>query len=387
MTLRHLPLMWKNLRRNRRRSLLTLLSIAASLCLLGLLMALYYSFYFTQATADQALRLITRNKVSLANIIPISYLPRIKEVPGVREAMIFQWFGGTYKDARDPSNFFGRFAVEADKLRICFTEYEMPDEEWKAFLGEQTAAIVGDKTAMRHNMKIGDRITLVGDIFPVTLELVIRGIYRAERDNENMFFHYKYLDESMPPDRRGAVSTFSIRMGNPDDATRISKTIDDMFRNSPSQTKTETEKAFELSFLAFLGNVKVFLLSICAAVTFTILLVAGNTMAMSVRERAREVGVLKTLGFTPAGVRSLLMGESVLLSIVGGIVGVGLATALCWGLRQTPSTFADMSRIRVVPPIVVVSLFVAALIGLVSSVVPAWSAARRPIVDSLRVTD
>jgi putative ABC transport system permease protein len=384
---RHLPLILKNSIRNKRRSLLTVISIAASLCLLGVLMAIYHSFYHAPASAEQSLRLLSRNKVSLANPLPISYLARIEQVDGVDAAMIFQWFGGTYKDARDPANFFGRFAVEADKLGRIFPEYRLPEDQRAAFLAERQACVVGRKTAERHNMKLGDRVTLVGDIFPVTLELIIRGIYDAPRDNENMIFHYKYLDESLTADRRGFVSTFSIRMRSADDATRIAKTVDDMFRNAPLQTKTETEKAFELSFLAFLGNVKAFLLSICGAVTFTILLVAGNTMAMSVRERIKEVGILKTLGFTRGTILSMLIGESVIMSLIGGSIGLGLASGMLSLARQMPSTFADMSRMYLPPSVVAIGLLVAVSIGFVSSVIPAWGASRKSILDALRVTD
>ena len=385
--LSHLPLIFKNSVRNKRRSILTILSISVSLCLLGMLMALYQAFFLTEATADQAMRLLVRNRVSLANPIPVSYQQRIAAVAGVKDVMIFQWFGGTYKDARDPANFFGRFAVEPAKLGSIFPEYKIPDQERKAFLAERTACIVGRKTAIRHNMKIGDRVTIVGDIFPVTLELTIRGFYDADRDNENLFFHYKYLNESLAAGRMDQVGTFSIRLERAEDAAPVARAVDELFRNSTAQTKTETEKAFEMSFLAFLGNVKAFLLLVCAAVTFTILLVAGNSMAMSVRERVREVGILKTLGYSRQTVLGLLMGESVVLSLVGGGVGVGLAFLLCAMIRKMPSTFADMSRIAVTPLVAFLCLTVATMIGLVSCFIPAYSASRRSIVEALRFTD
>ena len=218
--IQHLPLVFKNSMRNKRRTVLTLFSIAASLCLLGFLMAIYYSFYFSEATQEQSLRLLVRNKVSLANPLLRSYMPRIKQVPGVEEAMIFQWFGGTYKDTK-PENFFGRFAVEPAKLFTVYNEYKISDEEKKAFLSERTACIVGEKTAARHNMKLGDRITLVGDIFPVKLELILRGVYHSKTDNENMFFNYEYLNESLPAGRRDSVGTFSIRMDKAENAKTI----------------------------------------------------------------------------------------------------------------------------------------------------------------------
>ncbi len=386
--LRFFSLILRNSLRNRRRSLLTIVSIGASLCLLGLLVAIYHAFYFTEATPDQALRLITRNRVSLANPLPLSYLQRIKQAPGVKEAMIYQWFGGVYKDSRDPANFFARFAVEAEKFGTVNPEYRLPENERQAFINEQTACIVGRKTAKRHNLKIGDRLTIMGDIFPVNLELVVRGIYEGPLDNESLFFHYKYLTESLTGNSfRDAVGTFVIRMERPEDANAISKAIDDMFRNSPAQTKTETEQAFGLSFLAFLGNVKLILLSVCSAVTFTILLVSGNTMAMSVRERAREVGVLKTLGFTNGNVLWLLVGEAIIIALIGGALGLALASGLCALVRTLPSTFADLSQLRVTPSVAAICLLVAGMIGLISSIVPAWGASRRPIVEALRFSD
>lgn len=384
---RHLSLIFRNSLRNRRRSLLTIVSIAVSLCLLGLLVAIYQAFYFSEATPDQALRLITRNRVSLANSLPLSYLQRIKQVPGVKEAIIFQWFGGVYKDARDPANFFGRFGVEAEKLATVNPEYQLPESERQAFINEPTACIVGRKTAARHNLKLGDRVTIVGDIFPVTLELVVRGIYSGPIDNETLFFHFKYLNESLTGNLRDEVSTFTIRMERPEDANAISKAIDDMFRNSPAQTKTETEQAFGLSFLSFLGDVKLILLSICAAVTFTILLVSGNTMAMSVRERVREVGVLKTLGFTNGAVLWLLVSEAIVIALIGGALGLALASGLCAMIRSLPSTFADLSRLSVTPSVAAICLLVAGMIGLISSFIPAWGASRRPIIEALKFSD
>ncbi len=386
---RHLPLIFKNSLRNRRRSLLTIISIAASLCLLGTLLALYNSFFHAEVTPDQALRLITRNRVSLANPLPFSYQQQIKQIPGVKEAMILQWFGGTYKDARDPANMFARFAVEAEKLAVVNPEYKLPEAERAAFLQEQAACIVGRKTATRHNMKIGDRLAIDGDIFPVKLDLVVRGIYDCDIDNESLFFHYKYLNESLSTQAgfRDVVSNYTIRLERIEDSNAVAKAIDDKFRNAPVQTKTETEQAFALSFVGFLGNVKLILLSICAAVTFTILLVSGNTMAMAVRERVREVGVLKTLGYTNGVVLLVLVGEAVLISLIGGALGLLLTNGLLALMRTLPSTFVNTSQITLPPSVTLLCLLIAVTIGVISSIVPAWGAARRSIVEALRFTD
>lgn len=386
--LRHLPLVLKNTLRNKRRTILTTLSIAASLCLLGFLLAVYNMFYFEGSSDQQALRLIVRNKVSLANPLPISYQARIAQVPGVKEVTIFQWFQGVYKDARDPANFFARFAIEPAKARSIYPEWQIPDDQYQAFLNDRRGVLVGRKLAARHNFKIGDRVTIVGDIFPITLELTVRAIYDSQRDNENFMFHFAYMNEGLVG-KPGAdtVGTFVIRMNKPEDATSIAQTVDAMFRNAPQPTKTETERAFELSFLAFMGNVKAFLFSICAAITFTVLLVTGNTMAMSVRERVKEVGILKTLGFTNGGILSILLGESAVLSLAGGVLGLALATLLISVLHESPSMFADMSRLVMPAWVLGTCLVVAVVIGVSSAFVPAWNASRRPIIDAMRFTD
>jgi len=317
----------------------------------------------------------------------LSYRQQIQQVPGVQHVGVFQWFGGSYKDARDPKNMFARFAVDPVVLFDVYPEYVVPEEQKKAFQQERSACIVGDKLAQRLGFRIGDRVQLVGDIFPVTLDLTVRGIYSAPRDNESLMFHFDYLNEGLARGRMNSVGTFVIRAASIEAVPAVARAVDELFRNSTQQTKTETEKAFELSFLAFLGDVKLFMFTICAAITFTILLVSGNTMAMSVRERVREVGVLKTLGFTPGGILGIIVGESVVIALVGGILGLGLTLLVTAAFRQMPSLFTDMSRIVLPPYMWGICLLVAALIGLASSLWPAWGAARKPIVEALRFTD
>jgi putative ABC transport system permease protein len=386
MPLRYFPLVLKNTLRNRRRSVLTVLSIAASICLLGVLMAMYHAFYFSEPSAQSALRLITINRISLANVMPVSYMESIKAVPGVREVAIFQWFGGIYKDS-DFKNFFARFAVEPSKVFVTHPEYRVPEEQKQAFIRDRTGCMVGRPLAQRYGWKLGDKVTIIGDIFPVTLEFTIRAIYDAPRDNENLLFHWEYLRESTPVMRRDRTSSFVVLADSPESVPRIAKQIDDMFRNAPDQTRTQTERAFELSFLGYLGNVKLFLLAVCGAVTFTLLLVSGNTMAMSVRERVREIGIMKTLGFTPGGILGIILGESVLIALVGGALGLAISAGICDFIRRGPITFVDLKMLHVPPEVAALGLLLAALIGFSSSIVPAWGASRRPIIDCLRFTD
>jgi len=389
--LRYIPLMFKNALRNRRRSLLTIGSIAVSLCVLGLLMALYHGLFLAgPGTPAQALRLVTHHRVSMTQPIPLSYVERIRRVPGVRSAMEWDWFGGTYKDARDQRNFFARFIVEPDKLFIINPEINMPEDQKQAFLHERTGCIVGKDTADKFKWKIGDRITLVGDIWPVTLELKLVGIYTNPLDNASMYFNDTYPREALKAAgitrRIDAVGSVQMIVDTPDDVSRVQKAIDREFDNSPFPTMTETEQAFVLSFASFLGNLKLYLMAICGAITFTILLVSANTISMSVRERVREVGVLKTLGFTRGSILGIILGESIVISLIGGIIGCLLAALLVNGARHAPGAMGFTNGMAMTPIVIIACIFTAGVVGLVSSVFPAWSASRISIVEALRNT-
>lgn len=386
--MKFLPLIFKNTWRNRRRTTLTVLSIGISMCLLGLLIAIYHAFYLADPPPAQALRLVTRHRVSLVFPMPESYGSRIRSIPGVREVAIRNWFGGVYKDARDYKNFFARFSIEPEKMFKVYTDIKLPEDQKKAFLADRTGCIIGRELAERLNFHIGDRITIVGDIYPVTIELTVRGIMDSDLQAGSLYFNREYLEQSLPLAMRGTAGMFSILCENAEAVPRVAKAVDDEFRNAASgETKTESEAAFSLGFINSMGNVKLFLLSICGAVTFTILLVAGNTMAMAVRERVREVGVLKTLGFTPAGIIALLLGESVAIALAGGALGYLLGSGLCVAMRHAPVLFSQIKTLAFGPFVSLVCVSVSLIIGLASSVFPAWRASRLPIVEALRSTD
>ena len=384
---RYLPLIVKNCWRNRRRTTLTIVSIGVSMCLLGVLISVYHALYLSDATPDQALRLVTRNRVSLTLPIPLFYQQRIRQVPGVKEVMTSQWFNGVYKDARDPKNFFARFGVEPEKLFALFGELRIPDDQKQAFLRDRTGAVIGRDLANKFDFKVGDRITLIGDIFPGALEPTVRGIFDSPRKSEMLYFNWAYVREGLPESRKGEVGTFDILCDNPAVVPRVAQIVDDQFRNAPVQTRTETEQAFMLSFVSMLGNVKLFLLSICAAVMFTILLVSGNTMAMSVRERVREVGVLKTLGFTGGNILFIILGEACAISIAGGAIGFLLSTLLTGSVQKSPAGMFLPPIQRFDPAVASACILVALGIGFISSFIPAWNASRLNIVEALRSTD
>jgi len=362
-----------------------------SLCVLGLLMALYRGLFLSgPATPAQALRLVTHHRVSMTQALPMAYLDRIRRIPGVHAAQEWDWFGGTYKDARDQRNFFARFLIEPDQLFVINPEIALPEDQKQAFLRERTGFIVGKDTADKFGWKIGDRITLVGDIWPVTLELKLVGIFTNPLDSASMYFNATYVREALRAAgitrRMDAVGSVQLIVDNPQDVSRVQKAIDAEFDNSPFPTMTESEQAFVLSFASFLGNLKLYLMAICGAITFTILLVAANTISMSVRERVREVGILKTLGFTRGSILGIILGESVVIAVIGGVFGCLLAALLVNGARHAPGTMGFTNSLAMTPSVVVACIAMAAFIGLISSVVPAWSASRISIVEALRHT-
>jgi len=383
---RYVSLMFKNSLRNRRRSALTMISIGMSLCLLGVLGALYRGLFLAPPTPGQELRLVVHHKVSITQPLPLSYEAKIRQVPGVREAMVWQWFGGSYKDARDQKNFFARFAVEPDKFFRVRPEITLPDDQQKSFAHLRTAAIASSDLAERMNWNVGEKIFLTGDIFPVNPELTLVGIFVDPNTSETLFFSQTYLREMLGSGnaRQDLVGSFQVQVERAEMVGSVAKTVDDLFANSTAPTKSESEQAFTLQFVSFLGNVKVFLMIICAAVTFTVLLVSANTMAMSVRERIREVGILKTLGYTPGTILFLILGEAGVLSLLGGVVGLLLALGLTDVVRHGPSFIQAMKTLSITPDVGGALLLTAVLIGIVSSFIPAFNASRTPILESLR---
>jgi len=357
------------------------------MCLMGVMVAMFHAFYLSDPTPEQALRLVARNRISYTVTMPLSYREQIKQVPGVREVMVSQWFGGVYKDARDPKNQFPRYGVEPTKMFTIFGEYKIPEDQRKAFERDRTGCVIGQDLATMFGFQVGDRLNLTGDIFPGNYEFTIRGIFQSPRASAEMYFDNEYLEQTMPERRRGNVIMYDILIDNPANSARIAQAIDSQFHNSTVQTKTESEQAFVVGFLALLGNVKMFLLGITGAVMFTILLVSANTMAMSVRERAREVGILKTLGFTPGSILGMILGEACAISMAGGILGYLISTLLMRGVEKSPFGGFLPALKFFEPSVAAICMFSAGIIGLMSSLIPALGASRTTIVQALRSTD
>src|SRR2546423_4330308 len=371
----------KNAFRNKRRSILTVLSIGFSLLLLTLMMTLWRAFYLDEGSAESAQRVVVRHRVSLTFNLPGFYREKIRSVQGVVAVVPVSWFGGIYKDQK-PENFFAQFGTDPEEFFKVFRDMEMPADQVTAWQRDRQGVIVDSTLAKKYGWKLGDRIVLQGTIYPVNLDLNIRGIFTSNPDDKSVYFNAKYVEEAVSW-FKGRAGTFSILAATAADVSKVSTSIDDMFRNSPQPTKTESEKAFGLEFVAMMGNVKAFILSICSAVVFATLLVSANTMAMSIRERTREVAVLKTLGFTKRGVLGLFVSEAVALSLGGGILGASFGWLLVYGLTHSPQFFSFFP-LKVTPAIWIAALFTSAIVGLLSAALPSYHASQINIVDGLR---
>src|ERR1700691_2888666 len=324
----------KNAFRNKRRSMLTVLSIAFFLRLLTLMMTIWRPFYLDQGSPESAERLVVRHRVSLTFSLPGYYREKIRAMPGVLAVVPVSWFGGIYKDQK-PENFFAQFGTDPEEFFKVYRDLEISADQVTAWQRDRQGVIVNDSLAKKYGWKLGDRIVLQGTIYPVNLELYVRGIFSSYPDDKAVYFNTKYVEEAVSF-FKGQAGTFSILAASPQDVGRVASTIDDMFRNSPQPTKAESEKAFGLEFVAMMGNVKAFILVICGAVVFATLLVSATTMAMSIRERTREVAVLKTLGFTRNSVLGLFVSEAVALAAVGGLIGFAMGWLLVFGLTHSP---------------------------------------------------
>jgi len=380
--MRFLPLLWSNLMRKKVRTLFTVLSIFVAFFLFGSLMAIQTAFGVGVELKGLD-RLVMLNKVSLIQPLPISYQGRILADEGVDDVSHANWFGGIYQD---PKNFFGQMAVDAESWLRVYPEIQLSEEEKRAWLADRTGAIVGVTTAERFGWEVGDRIPLLGTIFRKkdgsrTWEFTIQGIYDSDDpnyDKSQMFFHYEYLEEASFIS--GLVGWYVIQINDPEKTAVIAERIDERFANSPYETKTSTEKAFIQSFANQTGNIAAIVMGIVAVVFFTLLLVAGNTMAQSVRERTSELGVLKTLGFTDRQVMGLVLGESLFLAIVGG--GAGLAL-IAWASRAFDLGGAMFPTFHVPTPAVALGAALILALGLVAGAIPAFQALRLKIVDAL----
>ena len=384
--MKFLHLVWCNLKRKKLRTSLTLLSILVAFILFGFLMAIKQALAGGVSMTRQD-RLVVRHKVSIIQMLPESYKARMARIPGVALATHQTWFGGIYQD---PKNFFMQNPVVPEDFLDMHPEVILSPEQKKAWLQTRTGAIVGRKTADRFHWKIGDKVPIQSSIWSKQdgsrlWEFEIVGIYdgdKKENDTTPLFFRYDYFDEARRTGAKGLVGWYTIRVKDPAQAAEVAKRVDQEFENSDAETKTEPEGAFVQAWMSQIGNIVLIVSAILGAVFFTILLVTGNTMSQTVRERTGELGVLKAIGFTNAQVMSLVLAESCLLTILGGILGLGLACLLVPVLAKALAGLLPLFSLPTHDLFVGLGLSIA--LGLVTGIFPALQAMRLRVADALR---
>ncbi len=381
---RFLPLLLANLRRRTTRTIFTLLSIAVAFLLYGLLAAVKNGFEANGNLAGVD-RLVTLDKVSIVQPLPLSYLQRIAAVPGVKLVTHSTWFGGHYQNER---GVIITYPVPPESYLAMYPEFELPQAQKQRWLHDRTGAIVGRGLADRYGWKVGDRIPLRSDIYAradgnYTWEFVVDGIYDNKDpsgDVSSVFFSYDYLDEARTAGK-GTVGWYIVRLADATQSARVAAAIDALFVNSSAETKTDSEKAFVQGFAKQTGDIGAIVTAIGVAVFFTMLLVSANTMAQSVRERTGEVAVLKTLGYNDMAVLALVLAESLLLTILGGVIGIAGAMLAAGRLGNALSEY--LSAFLLTPQALLLGVVLMLGLGVVAGVLPAARAARLRIVDGL----
>ncbi len=381
-----LKLVLKNLFRHKLRTLLTILGLGVAVMAFALLSTVVTAWYAGVA-ASRTDRLIIRDAVSFIYPLPYSYKEQIAKIPGVTEVSFANWFGGTYIDDR-PEHFFPRMAVDDQTIFDLYPEFLLPHDQLETFKRERNACVIGSKLAHQFNLKLGDVMTITGNIYPGDWQFVVRGIYEPKDrtvDATQMFFHWDYLNEKLKQDspyRADHVGWYVIDIANPDDAPAISQTIDKLFENSPAKTKTETEKAFQQSFVSLSGTIITSLQVVSYIIIGIILLVLANTMIMAARERTREYAVLKTLGFTAGHIMGLVAGESIAIAIIGGAVGIAITFPVVGGFGAAFPTFFPVFNVEQ-STLLLAGSFVL-IVGVLAALFPSLRSARMKIVDGLR---
>lgn len=378
--MRFLPLIWANLMRRKARTLFTLLSVLVAFVLFGVLGAVRQAFTggVQLAGAD---RLVTMNRIGLIQSMPINYADRIASVPGVAEVSWQEWVGGYFQDPRQPIT---AFAVDAKSYLDVHQDMHIPVEQRQKWLSDRTGVMIGAAVARKYGWKVGDHFPLRSNIWRdkkgnSTWDVNVDGIYTGTQE-DMLLMHYKYLDDTRAF-RNNQVGMFILKIADPDHAGQIAEQVDQLFTNSDAETKTSTEKAFLQGFAAQLGNIGDILTGIVAAVLFSMLLVTANTMAQSIRERTDELAVLKALGFTHASIALMVLTESLLVTFLGGVLGLGLAYFAARGIGSQLQFLPDF---RLPVSSVVSGVFYMALLGLLAGLLPAAKAMRLQVATALR---
>jgi putative ABC transport system permease protein len=375
----------RNALRNKRRLLLTVLSAGVSLFLFVTLMVVLREFTNPPSDGGASERLAVRNKVSLANPLPARQLPIIEKIPGVLAVMPLSYFGGKFDD--DVQLMWPQFAVDPAKFRTIFGEAKMPEEQWEAWIKNRTGCIVGRDTFNdpKYNMKLGGKLNFISGIYPCSVELTIVGVYHGTVDDRSVWFHDEYFQEAMG--QWGKVGDWWIRITHPDRAAEVCAAIEAAFANTADEVRAETERAFQASFVSMWGNIRILIGGICTLVTITLLLVTASTMSMSIRERFRELAILKALGYKRRDLFAFVLAESFGLVALGAMLGVGGAWALCASGTVQKASGGMFVSFEATPQILGLALLIACALALISALAPGIAAARMSVVDGLKTLD
>ena len=376
-------LIFANMFRKKARLLLTVGSFAIALFLFAFL-AVVRGAFDRQADVASADRLIVDNRISIAEPLPLSYHDQIARIPGVVAVAHYNWFGGVYQDDK---NFFPQFVIDPESQRKVMPEMVVTDDQWQNFLRDRRGAIVGAKTAQRFGWKIGDHIPIQNSRYgpTSTWDFNIDGIYHsrnADGDETQFWLQWDYFEEKVPQDFKGNVGWYTVKLDKPDNALPVGKTIDDLFNNSAYETKTESESSFAASWVKQFGNIGFLILSIGGVVFFTLLLVTGNTMAIAVRERTGELATLKAMGFSDHAILFLVLAEALLISMIGGLLGLGLSAVALPVLGNALS--GVVPTLTLSPSILSMGIVAALVVGAISGIVPGISAMNMRVVNALR---
>jgi putative ABC transport system permease protein len=375
-------LIWKNVFRKKTRTFLTMGSIVMVLVLIVILTSLLKALSYDQNAGGN--RIVVQHATGLANFMPLAYRERIAQIPGVVAVAPEIWFGGVYKDDK-PENFFGQLSTDPDSWPKIFDDYKIPGDQLKAWQNERDSFIAGQELVNRYHWKIGDRIQLRGTYIAIGLDLVLRGVY-SSIDETNIFFNNKYLENSWLG-RNGQTGIYYLKANTAGNVGPICSTINSMFENSSAPTKAMSEKQFQLQFAEMMGNVKLFIRAVMIAVLFVIILIVANTIAMSARERVTEIAVMRALGFLRRHVLSIVLLETVVLSLMGGALGVlfsvPIIRGMVEGLKHTPAA-PFTYNFRVTGATLIFAFLGSVGIGVFSGIVPAIRSSRIKVVDGLR---
>lgn len=374
----------RNALRNKRRFILSVSSVAMSLFLLVTLQVALRELTNPINDEGSTLRIIVRNKVSLAQPLPARQLATIERIPGVAAVTPFSYFGGLYKGDEKFTS-FAQFAVDPVRANELLSDAKVSAEQMKAWVADRTSAIVGRMTADRYKLKIGDRMQFTGQIYPCDLEFKIAGIYEGTADDRNVFFHHKYLDESLG--NPGTVGTWWVKAASAEEATLITDRINKAFANTSAEVRAETERAFQLGFVSMWANIKILIGGISVVVVFALLLVTVSTMSMAIRERFRELAVLKALGFRRRELFAFILAESFGLATLGAVFGAGGAWCLYRVLDMQTLSGGMFVMFEVTPQMLALAFSIAAVLGLLSAAAPMMGVARTSVVQGLKTLD